>query len=86
MHALLAQGVAGIVVAGTGNGTLHVSLEAALVDAAARGVRVMRATRCASGAVIGGTAHFASAGALTPAQARVALMLELMGVAAAAVS
>jgi L-asparaginase len=74
--------VAGIVVAGTGNGTLHASLEAALAEAVARGVRVVRSTRCIGGAVVGDEARFPSAGALTPAQARVALMLELLGVAA----
>lgn len=81
VHALLAQGVAGIVVAGTGNGTLHASLEAALAEAQARSVGVVRTTRCGGGRVIGGgDARLPDAGALTPAQARVALMLELMGV------
>ena len=82
VQALLDQGVAGIVVAGTGNGTLHAALERALADASARGVRVVRATRCAAGSVIGGDARFPGAGVLTPAKARVALMLDLMGLPA----
>ena len=80
VQALVGQGVAGIVVAGTGNGTLHAALEWALAEAQACGVSVVRATRCAAGAVVGGEPRFAAAGALTPAKARVALMLDLMGV------
>jgi L-asparaginase len=67
----------GIVVAGTGNGTLHRDLEAALLRAQAAGVAVLRSTRCAAGPVIG-SALLRSAGTLSPVQARVALMLELM--------
>jgi hypothetical protein len=40
-------------------------------------VRVLRSTRCAAGPVIGG-AMLASAGALSPVQARIELMLELL--------
>jgi L-asparaginase len=79
VQALLAQGVDGLVVAATGNGTLHAALEAALLDAQARGVRVLVATRCSGGSLVGAAAaRFPSAGALTPAQARVALLLELL--------
>lgn len=77
VEALVAQGVAGIVAAGTGNGTLHHDLEAALLAAQARGVHVLRSTRCAAGAVIG-EAALPSAGALSPVQARVELLLRLM--------
>lgn len=77
VDALVAQGVAGIVVAGTGNGTVHHALEAALQRAQAAGVRVLRSTRCAAGPVIGeGT--LPSAGTLSPWQARVELMLQLL--------
>jgi len=81
-----ADGVAplrGLVVAGTGNGTMHVDLEAALRRAAKAGVKVMRATRCAQGRVLP-TAHseFAHSEGLSPVKARVALMLALMGSAA----
>jgi L-asparaginase len=72
------QGVQGIVVAGTGNGTLHHALEAALLRAQDAGVRVLRATRCAAGPALGVTA-LPSAGSLSPVQARVELLLQLMG-------
>jgi L-asparaginase len=77
VDALVAQGVHGIVAAGTGNGTLHRELEAALLRAQNAGVRVMRSTRCAAGPVIG-SALLRSAAALSPPQARVELMLELL--------
>lgn len=66
----------GLVVAGTGNGTLAGPLEAALLTAMAQGVAVLRSTRCASGPVIGGA--LPSAGALSPPQARVELLLQLL--------
>lgn len=71
--------VRGLVVAATGNGTLHRALEAALQRAAAQGVRVVRATRCAQGRVWPrpGDAWPDSQG-LSPVKARLALMLELL--------
>jgi L-asparaginase len=77
VDALVAGGAQGLVAAGTGNGSLHHALHAALLRAQAAGVRVLRATRCAGGAVIG-EGDLASAGALTPAQARVELLLSLL--------
>jgi L-asparaginase len=77
VDALVAQGVQGIVAAGTGNGTLHRDLEAALLRAQSAGVQVLRSTRCAAGPVIG-SALLRSAGTLSPPQARVELMLELL--------
>ena len=82
VEALVAQGthsVEGIVVAGTGNGTLHVDLQAALLQAMAQGVRVVRSTRCVLGRVLE-TATDAIPGAqgLSPVKARIALLLELM--------
>lgn len=65
----------GLVVAGTGNGTLSQALEAALLKAMEQGVAVLRSTRCASGAVIGGA--LPSAGPLSAPQARVELLLQL---------
>ena len=75
-----AQAVLGIVVAGTGNGTIHQDLELALRAAQAQGVRVVRSTRCAYGVVVAGTAAdtFPDAASLPPVKARIALMLELM--------
>jgi L-asparaginase len=77
--ALVSSGVRGLVVAGTGNGTIHHVLEAALRTAQEQGVRVVRATRCAQGRVIGPARDsFESAQGLTPVKARIALQLELM--------
>ena len=79
VDALAAAGVRGLVVAGTGNGTVHQALAQALVRAQARGVAVRLVTRCAGGPVVAGPDHcwpvYAS---LSPAQARAELMLELM--------
>lgn len=71
--------VRGLVVAGTGNGTLHADLEAALRQAQAQGVRVVRTTRCVYGSVVVGASQdgLPSTG-LSPVKARVALMLDLM--------
>ena len=85
--ALLAYGEAhpelmphGLVVAGTGNGTLHHALEAALQEAQTRGLVVRRGSRCARGRVIPGVAGaLADTQGLSPAKARIALALELMG-------
>ena len=80
VDALRAHGIDGIVVAGTGNGTLHEGLNAALLRARDEGgVRVLRCSRVAAGAVLAtGADAFESAGALTPAQARVELLLRLL--------
>jgi L-asparaginase len=80
VRALCAQDApAGWVVAGTGNGTLHQDLESALREAQAHGMRVVRASRCAMGGVQSRKGDvFEHAGSLTPVQARVALMLELI--------
>jgi L-asparaginase len=69
----------GWVAAGTGNGTLHHALEAALLDAQMQGAYVLRASRCAQGGVQSREADvLPHAGALTAVQARVALLLHLM--------
>jgi L-asparaginase len=80
VDALRAHGIDGIVVAGTGNGTLHEGLSAALLRARDEGgVQVLRCTRVAAGAVLStGADALESAGALTPAQARVELLLRLL--------
>jgi len=67
----------GLVAAGTGNGTLSRALELALLEAQARGVAVLRATRCAAGPVVGG-GGLPNAGAMSWPQARVALLLQLL--------
>ena len=80
VEALQAQGVQGLVVAGTGNGSLHHALEAALLKAQADGVAVLRSTRCLNGRVLtkSGDSIPDSKG-LTPVKARVALILRLLG-------
>ena len=81
VEALLAAGVQGLVVAATGNGTLHRALEVALERAASAAVPVLRATRCRDGRIIdapGEPVRIASAGALTPVQARIELGLRLL--------
>lgn len=85
VRALMADWVPGLVVAGTGNGTLHHALEAALLEAQAAGVRVVRATRCPEGRVLPKPGDvLADSQGLSPVKARVALMLELVAGAARA--
>ncbi|MCR8960889.1 asparaginase [Variovorax sp. S2] len=79
----VAEPVRGLVLAATGNGTVHHALEAAALRAQDAGVAVLRATRCASGRVLPRPDDkLRDAGALTPVKARIALMLELIGTAA----
>ena len=69
----------GLVVAGTGNGTLHHDLENALRQAAQVGVKVVRATRCCNGWVLpAANSEFVHSAGLPPVKARIALMLGLM--------
>ena len=78
LDALVAAGARGIVLAGTGNGSVHAALLEAARRALAQGVQVRRASRCLMGGVVGEPDDaLPSAGACTPAQARVQLMLEL---------
>jgi L-asparaginase len=83
VRALVDAGCAGIVVAATGNGRVHATLDAPLREAMTRGCAVLRSTRCLDGTVIDAPAPKAddipSAGALTPQQARVELILRLLG-------
>lgn len=79
VRTLVAAGVKGLVLAGTGNGTVHEVLLAELMQAQSQGVAVQLVTRCAEGQIVG------QPGALTPAprglnafKARVNLMLDLM--------
>jgi len=85
VDALVAAGIDGLVVATTGNGSLHQALEPALRRAATAGVAVLRCTRCASGVLVGsGVAAEGAGGALpaaatlSPWQARVELLLSLL--------
>jgi L-asparaginase len=79
VRALCEAGVRGLVAAGTGNGTLHRTLEAALLQAQAQGVHVLRSTRCANGRVLPtGADALRGADDLPPAKARVELLLRLL--------
>lgn len=79
VRALVADGMQGLVVAATGNGTVHQALEAALLDAQAQGVTVRRSVRCGDGRVRGTSAQgLLGAGELSPVKARIELMLTLM--------
>ena len=78
VRALVEAGVDGIVAAGTGNGTLAAPLDAALREAEARGVKVVRSTRCDAGPVMDLPGLLPTAGALSPVKARIALILALL--------
>ncbi|MDD0814209.1 asparaginase [Curvibacter sp. HBC28] len=79
VDAWLAQGVDGLVLAGTGNGTLNQALEPALQRAAEAGVPVWRSTRCVGGPVLsGGASTWPIAQGLNGVKARVALLLDLL--------
>ena len=81
--ALVDAGVDGLVIAATGNGSLHRELAAALEQAIRRRpVPLLRATRCLDGTLAekDEPAAFASGGDLTPVKARVELVLRLLQV------
>jgi len=85
VDAMVTAGVKGFVVAAAGNGSVHETLAAALGDAAALGVAVVRSSRTGAGHVAipapprpaGGV--FVSAADLNPYKARVLLLLALAG-------
>ncbi|MEO5660971.1 MAG: asparaginase [Polaromonas sp.] len=79
VQALVDQGVQGLVVAGTGNGTLHHALQTGLLKAQAAGIKVVRATRCANGRVLPlPDDAIPDSNGLSPVKARVALLLDLL--------
>jgi L-asparaginase len=84
LESLVSAGVRGLVVAGTGNGTVHQSLLNALARAQARGVAVRLVSRCAEGRVVGqaaalkATALQIAPDGLQPFKARISLMLDLL--------
>ena len=80
VDALVADGTQGIVVAATGNGTLHRALHAALERAQRAGVAVRVATRCSLGQLlVQADDPFPSTPGLSPVKARIALQLQLLG-------
>ena len=76
VQALVNAGVQGLVVAATGNGTVHGSLQPALDAAQAAGIPVWRCSRCAAGVLVGSGSGLAAA--MSPWQARVELLLSLL--------
>jgi L-asparaginase len=73
--------VRGLVVAGTGNGSIHTDMEVALREAQTQGIRVVRSTRCAWGQVVPASNlgnEFPHSNGLSPVKARIALMLDLL--------
>ena len=80
VQALIAAGVRGLVVAGTGNGTTHQALDAALDVAQSQGLAVRRSTRCERGRIVQAEgADDSRVSALPAVKARTSLILELMG-------
>ena len=79
VDALVHSGAQGLVVAATGNGTLHYALQEALERAQAGGVAVRVATRCPLGQMLPRpSATLPDAQGLSPVKARVSLLLELL--------
>jgi L-asparaginase len=77
--ALVTAGAKGLVVAGTGNGTVHQTLLTALATAQSQGVAVRLTTRCAPGQIVGQPAALQTAPlGLNAYKARISLMLDLM--------
>lgn len=82
-HALLAgisdsaHPLRGIVVAGTGNGTLSTGLQTALLAAQRQGVRVLRASRCTWGGVSATAQDVLPCTELSAVKARVQMVLQL---------
>ncbi len=79
VDALLAHGeLHGLIVATTGNGTLHGDLEAALARAGQAGVVIRRVTRCAEGAIDDRDTRWPASTLPSAAKARVELLVELL--------
>ncbi len=79
VNALCAQGIAGLVVSATGNGSVHAEMQAALVEAQARGVAVLCSPRYGDGCWNPQAIdRLPLVDVLTPAKARVELMIRLM--------
>jgi L-asparaginase len=81
---LSSQGVEGIVIAGTGQGSVHENLAQHLILAAEAGIAVVRSSRTGAGAVFSEVSepdmawNWLTARDLNPAKARIALQLALL--------
>jgi L-asparaginase len=79
VEALVASGVQGIVIAGTGNGSVNSKMQEQLAKAVQVGVQVRLSTRCTQGFVVATESHrFVVQESLNPVKTRVALMLDMM--------
>ena len=79
VDALAAAGVQGLVVAGTGNGSIHQAVLQAVHRAMAQGVMVWRTTRCEQGQIVlADGERDAAVSPLSPVKARISLMLALL--------
>jgi L-asparaginase len=76
---LVKAGVQGIVVAGTGNGSVGTDLKEGLMRAQEAGVQIRLTSRCNQGPVIVTASHiFPVSAGLSPVKTRVALMLDML--------
>lgn len=76
---LVTAGVQGLVVVGTGNGSIHQALLQALHRAMLQGVPVWRTTRCEQGQIVLAKGEQdAAVSPLSPVKARISLMLALL--------
>ena len=79
VQALVTVGIKGLVVAGTGNGTVHAAWVDALKEAQSQGVAVWLTSRCMEGELLGQSFDFSVAPAgLNAYKLRISLMLALM--------
>lgn len=80
VQALVEAGVQGLVIAGTGNGTVHAEWLSAVQTMEFQGVALRLCSRCAEGRLVGvfSTLPPAPLG-LNPYKARISLMLDLLG-------
>lgn len=82
VDALVASATQGVIVAATGNGSIHHALEAALQRAHAAGVQVWVTSRCPLGQIVRphtlNTLNFQYVAGISPVKARISLMLELL--------
>ena len=79
VDALVAAGVQGLVVAATGNGSVHQALLPVLQRAQDQGVVVWRTTKCEQGHIVQADGvQDPAVSELSPAKARISLMLQLL--------
>lgn len=77
--ALVDAGVQGLIIAATGNGSVHQAWQEALHNAEKAGVVIWRSTRCEQGQLVLGCHEVdANACALSPVKARISMMLALL--------